>query len=85
MGSVIAGSAVGDLERECGRDPKSSVILIPLTGSCESIILHLFFIFPLLSGNGTPPRLVRHLLMLSGPKGSPNSEGRTRDVQGLRG
>ncbi|CAB1416515.1 unnamed protein product [Pleuronectes platessa] len=36
-------------------------------------------------GNGAPPRLVRHLLMLSGLKGSRNSEGGTGDVQGPRG
>lgn len=74
-----------DWERESGRDPKSSVILIPLAESCESIILHLSFILPLLPGNSGRPRPVRHLLMLSGLKGSHNSEDGTMGMQGPRG
>lgn len=70
-----------DWERESGRDPKSSAILISLAENCESIILHLSFILPQLSGNGAPPRPVRHLLMLSGLKGSDNSEDGTRGVR----
>lgn len=42
--------------KECGSDPKSSIILIPLAMSCESIILHLSFILALLSENEAPLR-----------------------------
>lgn len=71
--------------RENGRDPKYSVILIPLAKSRESIILHLSFFLPLLSGNRTPPRTVGIVLMLSGLKCSLNSEDGTRGSQGPRG
>lgn len=84
-GRWVASKADGDWERESGRDLKSSVILIPLAESCESIILHLSFILPLLSGNGASPRPVRHLLMQSGLKGSLNSKEGTRGMQGRWG
>lgn len=38
----------GQRLKESGSDPKSSIILIPLAMSCESIILHLSFILALL-------------------------------------